>query len=416
MYDKKMTKKYFWSSAFDLAFSNYADEFELNPEAWWLAMEALRCMRFLVQIEEKREKAVVCFPLYVNNSYQLNQYSVHKQFNYTIYPIAHRLVIDDALANATFAKRLVFHQHWLKDIYWQVPSLAIGMTVIQRHLGIIRALKAYDAIVCWSLHNLMEHDATPLQEKLHKYAIKKMADLSDYIFIHTQGAGESLSLYCETDLTDKFRLLEHPLYDDLLQLSTSQLPEEIDNHQMRDRRVLLSVGMINPYKGMPDLIRAFQKVVQRNNEHNMHLIIAGQLNDPAVSVSLNSLDESTRNCMSFIGRRVEENELAGLMRLADVFVTSYKKILTSGSYYLATTFAKPTVAPRIGMFPAVIQEDETGFLYDGSVDDLALLLGRISRLPEQELVRIGSNALKTCEHLKIADVSNRFFSFLDSVV
>ncbi len=109
-----------------------------------------------------------------------------------------------------------------------------------------------------------------------------------------------------------------------------------------------------------------------------------------------------------------EDELAGLMQLADVSVTSYKKILTSGSYFLATTFAKPTVAPLKGMFAEIIKEDETGFLYDGSVEELTMLLSRISMLPNSELARIGDNALKACKHLTISDVSSRFFSLLEA--
>jgi beta-1,4-mannosyltransferase len=408
----KLARERYWSSRIDHAFSNFVESFEANPNAWWLAMEAIRCKRVLVPRTEA-EKLVVYSPEFVKNSYQRNLYSTFDRFKYEVQSVNH-LVIDDKLVKATFARRLVFHQHWLKDIYWEVFSEKEGMAAIARHIGILRALKAYGATICWTLHNIIDHDATPLQEDLSIVALRQMAEVSDHIFIHSHGAGELLSSHCGRDLSEKFVVLEHPLYDDLLNSGSPCLPEEIKQQEVDGRRILLSVGMIRPYKGVPDLIRAFQQVVLENEDHGLHLIIAGELDDPEVLETLEGMDKQTRSCISLLARRLQEEELAGLMRLAHISVTSYKKILTSGSYYLATTFAKPTVAPRMGMFAEIIQEDETGFLYDGSVDGLTALLQRIAMLPETDLVRVGENALQACKHLTIAEVSARFFSFLEA--
>ena len=374
-------------------------------------MEAIRCKRAVMPYREN-EKYILYSPEYVNNSYQRNLYSESGKFRYAVQPLNH-LVIDDNLVQATFSRHLVYHQHWLKEIYWMALSEEAGLAAIEYHIGILKALKSYGATICWTLHNLLDHDTTPLQEELSKIALHQMAGVSDHIFIHSQGAGELLSTLCRKELSDKFVLLEHPLYNDLLHVAKPCLPEEISQLEFDGRRILLSVGMIRPYKAVPDLIRAFQQVVQGNKKHGLHLVIAGQLQDPEVLETLNALDTSTRGCISLVARRVREDELAALMQLAHVFVASYRKILTSGSYYLATTFAKPTVAPRKGMFAEIIKEDETGYLYDGSVEDLAALLHRIAELPEAELVLVGNNALQGCKHLTVAEVSSRFFSFLE---
>lgn len=402
----------YWASDKDHAFLNYVDSFEATPKAWWLAMEAIRCKRASMRYAHKG-RLIVYSPDYERNSYQRNLYSEYKRFNYEVLPANH-LLIDEKLVKATFSRRLVFHQHWLKDIYWNALSIEAGTTAIERHIGIIRALKSYGATICWTLHNLTDHDATPLQEELNNYALRQMAEVSQHIFIHTHGAGELLSAHCGIDLSGKLFFLEHPLYDDLLLSPRLPLPEEIKHKEIDGRRILVSVGMIRPYKGVPDLVRAFQQIVQGNEDHGLHLIIAGQLHDPEVSETLNGMDPHTRRCISLVARRLTEDELAGLMQLADVSVTSYKKILTSGSYFLATTFAKPTVAPRKGMFAEIIKEDETGFLYDGSVNDLAKLLTHISMLPNSELARVGENARKACKHLTISEVSTRFFSVLEA--
>lgn len=375
-------------------------------------MEAIRCKRTLISHVQKTN-VILYSPHYERNSYQRNLYSEHTSFNYDVLPVR-CLTINEMLVKATFSRRLVFHQHWLKDIYWYAYSKEEGVRSIDRHIGIIKALKSYGAKICWTLHNLIDHDATPMQEELNNYALREMVEVSEHIFIHTNGSGDLLSTHCRLDTFGKFNVLEHSLYDDLLSASPQPLPEEIKPKEIAGQCILLSVGMIRPYKGVPDLIRAFQGVVQRKGNHGLHLIIAGQLHDPEVSEMLKSLDKETRKCISFVARRLTENELVGLMELAHVSVTPYKKILTSGSYFLATTFAKPTVAPRKGMFAEVIKEDETGFLYDGSVNELSKLLTHISELSEVDLERVGGNALETCKHLTIAEVSTRFFSVLET--
>jgi glycosyltransferase involved in cell wall biosynthesis len=312
------------------------------------------------------------------------------------------------------SKRLVFHQHWLKDIYWNAVSIEVGTVCIDKHIGILKALKAYRAIICWTVHNLVDHDASLLQEELNNYALQQMTEISDHIFIHTHGAGELLSSHCKSNLSKKNTILKHSLYDHLLCLPQQGFPEEIKLEEITGKRILVSVGLVRPYKGIVDLLHAFQRVVQGNKSHNLYLVIAGQLHDPEVKEVLDHMDTDTIDCISLIARRLSEGELAGLMQLSHVSVTPYRKILTSGSYYLATTFAKPTVAPRIGMFPEVTKDGETAFLYDGSVDDLTRVLGRIATLPREELVRVGANALESCKHQTISEISKRFFSILES--
>lgn len=399
------------SSSFDDAFKLYVALFEANPGAWWLGMEAIRCKRGTI-LRPQSGKIIISSPNYLANAYQHNLYSEHRNFQFEVHS-RNQLVIDEKLVEATFSKKLVCHQHWLKEIYWQAVSKEEGIHAIDKHVALLRALKAYGATVCWTLHNLVDHDATSLQEELNDYGLRRMAGVSDFIFIHTHGAGELLSSHCGVDLSHKYCLLEHPLYDYLVRSPQGTLPKEIDQTGLDGKRVLVSVGLIRPYKGIPDLLHAFQRVVQRNSAHNSHLIIAGKLYDPEVRAILDGLEDSIRRHITLVPRRVEEDELASLMRLADVSVTPYKKVLTSGSYYLATTFAKPTIAPRKGMFAEVVTDGETGFLYDGSIEELTTLLSNIVKLSSSELARVGENAQSSCKHLTISEVSKRYFTFLE---
>lgn len=407
-----MARKCFWSSNTDGAFSNYLELFNANPKSWWLAMEAIRCKRVLTP-DVRREKLILFSPNYSGNSYQKNLYAKHEYFDYLISPV-NKLQLDVDLARATYSRHLVFHQHWLKELYWTAPSIAVGIHAIDRHVGILKAIKAFGATICWTLHNLIDHDANACQEELSNYAVREMAKVSDYIFIHTRGAGELLSSHCGLNISEKYRLLEHPLYNDIQQSATPCLPIEIKHEKLNGRRIFLFLGMIRPYKGVEDLLKAFSQVAQANPHLGMHLIIAGHMEDPKVVAALQDLDQTIRDRITLIARRLDENEMAGLIEVADVLVTPYRKILTSGSFYFATTYKKPTIAPSIGMFSEIAKDGETAFLYDGTLDSLSKKLLDVSLLSPEILKAVGANAWKAHQHLTIEQISNRFFAALEA--
>jgi glycosyltransferase involved in cell wall biosynthesis len=397
---------------FEGAFSHYLESFNTNPKAWWLAMEAIRCKRASISRVAKG-KSIIFSPNYVGNSYQRNLYDQHDGFGYLVGPV-NKLELNDSLVTATYSKRLVFHQHWLKELYWAAPSLEAGIHAIDHHIGILIALKSFGATICWTLHNLIDHDANACQQSLCDYAVRKMTHISDHIFIHMRGAGELLSSYCGANLSEKLRFIDHPLYDDIQRSTAPCLPKEINRRKLQGRRIFMCLGMIRPYKGVPDLIEAFSRVSQANPRHSIHLIIAGYLGDPAVTVALNNMEPSIREHITLVGRKLDENEMSGLMEIADVSVTPYRKILISGSFYLATTYKKPTIAPSIGMFTEVVQDNETGFLYDGSVDGLSDKLSYVSQLPKETLTRVGTKVWGAHQHLTIRETSTRFFSTLEA--
>lgn len=403
----------YWAQNYDQAFRKYIDLFDANPRAWWFALEAIRCKRSFLSCSPKGKK-IFYSPDYTNNSYQSNLYSEAENFKYSVLA-KNTLVIDDELVASTFSESLVYHQHWLKELYWQSGSRETGVNVIDRHISILRVLKAYGAKVCWTLHNLVDHDATPLQEDLNNYAVQQMAGLSDHIFIHSREAGKLLAEHCTMDLSAKLELLEHPLYDNLLRSAEPELPIEINPRKLEGRRILVSLGMIRPYKGVVDLIDAFRKFAVTTRDHRLQLIVGGQLQDPGVEEILNRLDSETRDCITLIARRLDENEIVRLMQMAHLSVTPYRKILTSGSYYLSTTFGKPTVAPSKGIFPEIIEDEKNGFLYDGTSAGLVGVLHKIARLSDKELELVGGHALRTCRHLDAASVSSRFFSALENI-
>lgn len=415
--NSRQARQFFYDKNYPAAYRLFCDTLKLNPEAWWLAMEAIRSVRAqrLSRVEKKLTGQIFFSPDYTTgNSYQANLYSAANNFDYTIKPVGN---IDiQSLANeTTLAENNIFHQHWIKEFYWHASSFKDGVREIQRKISKLKALKNFRMKIAWTLHNLIDHDANELQKNLCVYTHREMASVSDIIYVHTKNSLRLLSEQCETDLTSKVFLLEHPLYDNFfLQGNTEGLPKEIQLGKIGRRKVLVHLGMIKPYKGVPDLLKAFDNYVRQSQNDSLYLIIGGKIYDPRVSDALKEIENLSRERLSIIDRRLSEKEMSALLRLADASVTPYKNILISGSYYLSTTFGKPTIAPRIGMFQETIVNYKTGIIYDGTVTSLTDTLIQISKMGADELAEIGAANLESNKHLTVSAISKKYFNSLAS--
>jgi len=392
----------------------FTDAFESNPKAWWLAMEAIRSIRaqWTESVNKHVDSRILFNPDYTTgNSYQSNLYSSASKYGYIIEPVR-KLDLEFLLGKVDLKVVSIFHQHWVKEYYWYASSFDDGVREIQRRVSILRALKAFGIKVVWTLHNLIDHDATDLQRSLCIHTNREMAKVSDIVYVHTRESVNLLSEQCGFDLKNKCHLLEHPLYSNISSIDDEVVPKEIIPSKLAGKKVLVHLGMIKPYKGVGDLLAVFNAYMINNPRSSLYLIIGGKVYDSAVKDALSSLDDLTRERLTMIDRRLSDAEMTALLRLASASITPYNKILISGSYYLTTTFRKPTIAPRIGMFQELIKDGESGILYDGTISGLNDVLRRVDKMPPERLVTIGENSYSENKHLTVNAVSERYFKSL----
>jgi glycosyltransferase involved in cell wall biosynthesis len=103
--------------------------------------------------------------------------------------------------------------------------------------------------------------------------------------------------------------------------------------------VYLFLGMIKPYKGIEDLITAFQAVKSGND----FLIIAGSSDSPAYVATLRSLIARQPAQILFVNEFVPETAVQLYFNAANVVALPFKNIEHSGSIDLAMSFAKPVI-------------------------------------------------------------------------
>ncbi|MEO0373902.1 MAG: glycosyltransferase family 4 protein [Cyanobacteria bacterium P01_A01_bin.17] len=125
-----------------------------------------------------------------------------------------------------------------------------------------------------------------------------------------------------------------------------------------DSLTFLFLGLIRPYKGVPELISAFQQLPTASAQ----LAIAGKPASNNIDQEIQELVQGKHN-IHFWPTYIEDDQIQRYMNSADVVVFPYRRVLTSGSIMLAMSFGRACIAPQQGGIEDVL--DSSGaFLYD----------------------------------------------------
>lgn len=251
-------------------------------------------------------------------------------------------------------------KYWKPDvihIHWTFPYMMANsrlMTIIKStgFICMLIMLRLFGIKIIWTVHNIIDHEGKFKSTEL--FFTKFLAKLSNKLIVHCQAAKlEVMKIYDKDD--SSIIVIPHGNYID-------KYKNTISNHDARNKlnvseedKVFLYFGQIRVYKGIPELISAFNKLGNKN----VKLFIVGKLLDEDVAVKiLSNRDDRIESVLTF----VPDDDIQIYMNAADVVVLPFKDILTSGSAILAMSFGKPIIAPDIGCITDTI-DNRGGFLY-----------------------------------------------------
>jgi glycosyltransferase involved in cell wall biosynthesis len=131
-----------------------------------------------------------------------------------------------------------------------------------------------------------------------------------------------------------------------------------------NRKVFLFFGTIARYKGLPDLVKAFRSLEDREAV----LCIAGAVADKNIELFLRA--ESSVDSRIYLQlSRVPARAVELYFKASDVVVLPFSDIFNSGSALLALSFDRPLLVPALGAMPELQQMvgDEWVRTYEGSL-------------------------------------------------
>ncbi|MCJ7483456.1 MAG: glycosyltransferase family 4 protein [Thermodesulfovibrionales bacterium] len=118
---------------------------------------------------------------------------------------------------------------------------------------------------------------------------------------------------------------------------------------------ILFFGRLSPYKGVEYLLEAIPLIKMK--VPGLRVIIAG-----SGEMKFAGIDIVNDESVLLIQKRLDNNDLAGLIQKASLVVCPYTDATQSGVIMTAYAFNKPVVATAVGGIPEVVRDGETGML------------------------------------------------------
>lgn len=267
----------------------------------------------------------------------------------------------------------VVHLHWLPAVNRAAALGRVFMFVCR-----VALLRLSGCRIVWTVHNLYAHEGR--WRWLERSFTRTILRLAHRVVVHSPTAAGLVAEEFGPAQHHKITTIPHGHYVGCYpnRLSRAEARQQL-GLDPRDP-VLLFLGKIRPYKGVKELVQAFQQL----RHPTARLLIAGEPLDQEVLADIQRHIESPRIHLKPV--YVPDHDIQLYMNAADAVVFPYQDVLTSGAVVLAMSFAKACIAARLGCICDTL-DDDGGILYDPLDEDalqnaLAAALTRQSDLEE----------------------------------
>ena len=235
---------------------------------------------------------------------------------------------------------IIVHAHWLNFVTARAEDEATARANAKEFLDHLHGAKDLGARLLWTLHNILPHEnAYPDVDVELRRA---MVDLVDRVHVMSPQTRHRVSPWYDLPANKTF-VIPHPSYHGVY-------PSWMSREQARLRlgispaaTVFLMIGAIKPYKGLTELLDAFDELSRREPGRFVLLVAGNPSRD----------EETERFCDRVLAHpavlarlgKVPDEEMQVYLRAADLGVFPYRRSLNSGALALTTTFGLPAVLP-----------------------------------------------------------------------
>lgn len=266
--------------------------------------------------------------------------------------------------NARDAK--VLHIHWLHGFYNAASAFDSVRPLLKLILGLL-VLKLKQVSIVWTAHNIRQHELK--NSFADRVATLSVSKLSDAIIVHSKAARQELIKDLPFQVSHKVYVIPHANYIDDYKNDVKPKDARQQLEIPPSKFVFLFFGLVRPYKGVPELIEAFESL----NDKDAYLLIVGQSKNESLTKYIQQ-KEKVNSTIQFVPSFVADDDIQLYMNAADVVVFPYRNILTSGAVMLAMSFGRACLAPKKDCITEVLN-DEGAFLYNPEVDqDLSVAM------------------------------------------
>jgi len=242
-------------------------------------------------------------------------------------------------------------------------------------------LRSRGVPIVYTVHNLLPHAARAGDAARYR----RLYQAADALVVHTRVSAAAL-VDSFGVARERITVAPHgPLLEEEPRLTLEEARSRLGLPRMAP--LVLFAGLIEPYKGLGDLIDAFARVVM--TKPDARLVVAGRPNESFAAYHRLLEQRGLVGRTHLDLRYLRQAELAAYLCAADVVALPYREVTASGMLMAAWRFARPVVATSIGDLAEVVEDGVSGQLVPPS--DPRALAGALTRLLAEPMLanRVG---------------------------
>lgn len=323
-------------------------------------------------IMELKIPTVYCFPLHLKENKVLDQiYDPVRDLGVILVPFRWK--------SLPLRRFDIFDIHW-PDAVVMGNSTPKALYKLVFFLGCVFFLKLRGTKIVYHVHNIGSHDSHfPTFERiLWDYFLPKVD-----LFIHMNSSSHSKMIEKWPSTADSpHQTIFLPQYraSDVTNSATDQTIRSRYG-LMADSKVFFCFGLLRPYKGVEELIKAFSELTLDRSIPSVELVIAGRPFDAEYGLNISKRCKDNPR-ITFIERFLLDDELGDLLFVCDTVVMAHKKINNSGVALMALSANRRLMAPAKGAMTelaSIVGAEWVTLFDDLSSKDLSDHLNRQSR-------------------------------------
>ncbi|MFC1725420.1 glycosyltransferase family 4 protein [candidate division KSB1 bacterium] len=220
---------------------------------------------------------------------------------------------------------------------------------------IFRILKSRGIKTILTLHHLRLFDFN-----ISKRSFSRLYSICDGLILHSEANKNALiNEYSFTD-TERIAVIPHGEYSALFKNAGTKNECRQKLNIEKDKNVLLFFGYIRKYKGLDILLKAFTRVIEKEN--NFILIVAGNPKEDMNFYYQLINEKKIEEKIQFHPRYIEMDEIPVFFTASDCVILPYRDIFQSGLALLSYAYSRPVIATRVGGLPEIVEDGKTGIL------------------------------------------------------